>query len=97
MHFSPFLPRLSSEGVIHWLHWNSRIWSSSDIIVMLKSRHHMKLHLSLFRDFWKLISKLKNSDKQEKESNLNFKGKIENHVPRDHSLSSLGKSCDAKR
>ena len=57
----------------------------------------MKLHLSLFRDFWKLISKLKNSDKQEKESNLNFKGKIENHVPRDHSLSSLGKSCDAKR
>ena len=30
------LPRLSRDGYIHWLFWNSRTWSSSDIIVMLK-------------------------------------------------------------
>ena len=28
------LPRLSREGYIHWLYWNSRILSSSDVIVM---------------------------------------------------------------
>ena len=33
---SAILPRLSREGYIHWLHWNSRIWSPSDVIVMLK-------------------------------------------------------------
>ena len=27
------LPRLSHEGIIHWLYWNSRTWSSSDVIV----------------------------------------------------------------
>ena len=26
------LPRLSREGYIHWLYWNSRTWSSSDVI-----------------------------------------------------------------
>ena len=30
------LPRLSREGYIHWLYWNSRTLSSSDVIVMLK-------------------------------------------------------------
>ena len=30
------LLRLSLEGYIHWLYWNSRIWSPSDVIVMLK-------------------------------------------------------------
>ena len=29
------LPRLSHEGYIHWLYWNSRTLSSSDVIVML--------------------------------------------------------------
>ena len=28
------LPRLSREGYIHWLYWNSRTLSSSDVIVM---------------------------------------------------------------
>ena len=51
------LPRLSREGYIHWLYWNSRILSSSDVIVMLMWRHHVELYLSVFRDFWKLISK----------------------------------------
>ena len=51
------LYRLSREGYIHRLYWNSRTWSSSDVIVMLKSRHHVKLHLCVFRDFWKLILK----------------------------------------
>ena len=46
--------RYISEGYIHWLYWNSLAWSSSDVSVMLKC---MKLHLSVFRDFWKLILK----------------------------------------
>ena len=29
------LARLSHDGYIHWLFWNSRTWSSSDVIVML--------------------------------------------------------------
>ena len=53
------LPRLSCEGYIHWLYWNSHTWSSSDVIVMLKWRHHLKLDLSIFRDFCKLILKYK--------------------------------------
>ena len=28
------LPRLSREGNTHWLYWNSRTLSSSDVIVM---------------------------------------------------------------
>ena len=36
------LARLSREGYIHWLYWNSRTWSSNDVIVMLKCRHHVK-------------------------------------------------------
>ena len=53
------LPRLSRECFIHWLYWNSRTWSSSDVIVMLMWRHHVKLYLSLFSDFLKLILKKK--------------------------------------
>ena len=30
------LPRLSREGYIHWLYWNLRTWSSSDVIVIFK-------------------------------------------------------------
>ena len=30
------LPRLSREAYVHRLHWNSRTWSSSDVIVMFK-------------------------------------------------------------
>ena len=46
------LTRLSHEGYIHWFYWNSRTWSSSDVSVMLKWRYYVKLHLSVFRDFW---------------------------------------------
>ena len=49
-------PRLSCEGYIHWLYWNARTLSSSDVIVILKWCHHVKLFLSVFRDFWKLFS-----------------------------------------
>ena len=27
--------RLSSESYIHWLYWNSRTWSSSDVIIVI--------------------------------------------------------------
>ena len=30
------LPRLSRDDYIHWLYWNSRTLSSSDVVVMLK-------------------------------------------------------------
>ena len=30
------LPRLTRDGYIHWLYWNSRTLSSSDVIVMLE-------------------------------------------------------------
>ena len=30
------LPRLSCEGYIHWLYWNSHTLSPTDVIVMLK-------------------------------------------------------------
>ena len=64
------LPRLSRVGYKHWLHWNSRTWSSSDVIVMLKRRNHVKLHLRVFRDFWKLIFKIKNSDEQQTKKSI---------------------------
>ena len=51
------LPRLSCEGYIHWLYWNSRTCLSSDVIAMLKWRHHVKLYINVFMDFWKLIFK----------------------------------------
>ena len=51
------LPRLSRKDYIHWLYWNSRTLPSSEVIVMFKCRHHVKFHISLFRDFWKLIFK----------------------------------------
>ena len=51
------LPRLSREGYMHWLYWNSSTLSSSDVIVVLKWRHHVQLHLSAFTDFQKLIIK----------------------------------------
>ena len=57
----------------------------------------MKLHLSIFRDFWKLIFLNEISGEQEKESIIRVKGRIEKSVPRNHGLSSLGKPRDAKR
>ena len=91
------LPRLSREGYIHWLYWNSRTLSSCDVIVMFKWRHHVKLHLGLFRDFWKLIFKLNKQWWARKRIHYSCEGKIEKSVPRDHLLSSLGKPRDAKR
>ena len=52
------------ERVVHWLHWDSRTYSSSDVIVMLKWRHHVISHLSVFRNFWEpLMRYLKLSKK----------------------------------
>ena len=67
-----------------WRTGNSRKYRQSNVYI--DQCDHVKWYLSLFRDFWKLIFKLKNSGEQEKES-----------VPPDHPLSSLGKPCDAKR
>ena len=95
--YHAILPRLLREGYIHWLYWNSLSWFSSDIIVMLKWRHHMKLHQSLFRDFWKLIWKLKKQWWARKRIQFSCEGMIEESVPPDYPLSSLGKRPDAKR
>ena len=51
------LPRLSHEDYINCLYWNSRTLSSSDVIIMVKWCHYVKLYLSVFRDFWKVIFK----------------------------------------
>ena len=90
------LPRLSHEGYIHWLYWNSSTCLSSDIIVMLKWRHHVKLYLSILRDFWELILRYKKQWWARKRIHYSCGGRIEKSVPRDHRLSSLGKPRDAK-
>ena len=36
---------------VHWLYWNLRTWSASDVIVLLKRRHHVMPHLSVFMNF----------------------------------------------
>ena len=58
----------------------------------------MKLYLSVFRDFWKLIFlKIKTVVSKKKfHFSCDSEGKIEKSVPLDHSLSSLGKPRDAK-
>ena len=69
--------------------------------VMLKWRHHVKLHFSVFRDFWKLILKLILKLKKQwwarKRIHYLCEGRIEKSVPQDHHVSSLSKPCDAKR
>ena len=35
-HTHAILPRLSREVSVCWLYWNSRTWSSSDVIDMFK-------------------------------------------------------------
>ena len=54
----------------------------------------MKLHLSIFRDFWKLILKSKNVVSS-KRNPYHCEDRIEKPVPQDHHLSSLGKPRDA--
>ena len=56
-----------------------------------------KLHLSIFSDFWKLVLKLKKTVVSKKRIHYSCEGRIENSVPQDHRLSSLGKPRDAKR
>ena len=73
------LPSLSCEGSVRRLCWNSRTWSSSDVIVMLKCRHHVQLHLSVYSDFWKLILKQKRARKAIHNSR---EGRIEKNVSR---------------
>ena len=82
------LPRLSREGYIHWLYWNSGTWSSSDVIIMFNRPHHVQLHLSLFRDYWKLILKLKKVVSKKNNYYL-CEGRIEKSAPQDHHLSLL--------
>ena len=80
---------------MHWLYWNSRTWSSSDAIVIFKWCHHVKLHLSILGTSGSLFKK-----KQwwaRKRIHYSCEGRIENSVPRDHRLSSLGKPRDAKQ
>ena len=84
---------------VHWLYWNSRTWSSSDVIDMLKWRHHNMSHLNAFRNFWVpffqhkmwylMVSKKKNP--------LFKWGCDRKPIPRDHHLSSLSKPLDAKQ
>ena len=64
------LPRLSHEGFINWLFCNSRTLSSSDVIVTFLWRHHVKLHLTVLKDFSNLIFKQKKTAVSKKNNPL---------------------------
>ena len=61
------LPRLSCEDSVHWLYWNSRTWSSSDVIVILKWCHQGMYYLIVFRSPFYNKNAVFNGE-QEKES-----------------------------
>ena len=82
---------LSREGCI-LLYRNLRLWSSSDVIVMFKRCHHVKLHLSVLPYF-----KIKKNGDQAKWIHYLCECMIEKSAPRNHRLLSLGKPRDAKR
>ena len=63
---------------------------------MLKWCHHVKLHLSIVRDFWKLIFKKKQWWAR-KRIHYSCERRIEKSVPCDDPLSSLSKPRDANR
>ena len=88
------LSRLSCESYIHWLYWNSRTWSSSDIIFMLKCIIMWNGILAYTGTsgsiFWN-----KKRWWARKRINYSYEGRIEKSIPRDHRLSSLGKPRDA--
>ena len=56
---------------VHWLYWKSSTWLLDNVIIMLKWRHHVMSHLSIFKNFWEqffkhkmrylMVSKKKNS------------------------------------
>ena len=90
------LSRLSRE-VDLWLYWNLRIWSSSDTNIMLKRRHHVMSHLSVFRNLCEAFFKNIKCDilwRARKVIHYSCEcGK--KSVPRNHCLSSIGKPPDA--
>ena len=62
------LPRLSREGYIHWMYWNSRTWSSNDVIVMLKWRHHVQYCILAIQGLLEAYFKIKKQWWARKES-----------------------------
>ena len=90
------LPRLSPEGFIHWLYWNSRTSSSSDDIVMFKWRHHVHCIFAYSGTSGSLFLNKKQRWAR-KILYYSCEGRREKSVPRDNRLSSLGKPSDAKR
>ena len=83
------------ERTVHWLYWNSRRWSTRDVIVQSNWPHHVIMHLSIFRDFWKLIFLLEAYFKistqwwVRKRIHYLCEGGIKKSITSDHSLSSL--------
>ena len=91
------LPRLSCEGFILWLYWNSSTWSSSDVIVMLKWCHHVKLHLSFSGTSGSLFWSNKKQWWARRIIHYSCEDRIEKSILWDHRLSSLSKPGDVKR
>ena len=90
--------RVSHVRAVHWLYWNSRTWSSSDVIVILNWRHYIMSYHSVFRNFWEPLLNMKGWYLMvSKKIYKSCEEGIDKSVPRDHRLSSLGKPSDAKR
>ena len=72
---------------------------ASDVIVMLKWRHHAKSHLSVFRNFWEPFLNIKMRYLMVRKKIIHYlcQDGIEKSVPPDNQLSSLGKPRDANR
>ena len=89
---------------MYWLYWNSRTWSSSDVIVHLyvkvtssceiaSSRYQGPLEAYLKKKK-KQNKKKNNSSQQEKKIHYSCESRTEKSVPQDHHLSSLGKKLE---
>ena len=71
---------------VQWLHWNTRAWSSSGVIVMLKWRYHIMSQFSVFRNFWEsfLNMKMRYLGVSKKKKHGSCEGGIAKSVPRNN-------------
>ena len=78
---------------VHWLYWNSWAWSSSDVIIMLKWRHHVMSHLNVFKNCLETFLNIKCDIKwwARRRTDQLYEDGIKIYIPQHHRLSSLCK------
>ena len=92
------LPRLSHEGYIHWLYWNSRTnGSQMTSLLIVKVTSSSEIASKRIQGLLEAYSKIKKQWWARKRIHYSHECRIEKSVPCDHSLSSLCKPCNAKR